>query len=202
VSSPLAARQVFELYAPIARRIALSFAARFSTLGLKEDFESAALAALWRAALTHAERPRVSLEGYVVVVVKGACLDELAAHDWLPRRTRRKHGGLFVRIPLEALEDLDSFGEFAVAAEAEAAVDRKQHLERLRLAISQLRKRERVILGKFLSGMNWVEIAHELEVAPPRISQIWSRIVAKLRAALGVTPARVPTPRDWRALKK
>jgi RNA polymerase sigma factor (sigma-70 family) len=201
-SSSNAARLIFDAHLPIARRIAAKFAARFPSLNLKDDIEAAALAALWRAALTHAANPRGNIEGYVVVVVNGACQDELTANDWLSRRTRKKHGADFTRVWLDAIDRPDSFLALSVRAEAESMLHRKELLERLRPAIAKLRKREQLILGKFISGMSWVEIATELAVTQPRISQIWSRIVGKLQCSLGLVPTRVLAARDWRALRK
>lgn len=205
MSPPSAARQVFEQYAPLAKRLAASVSGKLPSLNLREDIEAAALAALWRAAVSHASAPRpgVSLEGYVVLTVRGACLDELTAQDWLPRRIRKTSGSGYVRVAIDALARADSFAELSVPAVAEARLADKELLEQLAPVIARLRKRDRLIVGKFLTGQSWVEIARALGISQARVSRIWSRLVGKFRGELGVVgPARARALPEWRRLKK
>lgn len=204
MSSILTARQVFEQYAPVAKRVAAAISAPLASLNLGEDLEAAALAALWRAALSHAAAPRPgsSLEGYVVLTVRGACLDELTAQDWLPRRIRKTRGAGYVRLPIDGLARPDCVTELSVPPTAEVMLAKKELLERIHPVILTLRKRDRLIVEKFLQGLTWVEIARDLQISQARVSQIWSRLMGKIRGELGVGPARAGALPEWRALKK
>ncbi len=139
-----------------------------------------------------------AFESYARLRIRGAVIDELRSHDYLPRRARWLVSGRRVAKPgdsmapraVVSLEDLsapdanslltDNFAtDPSVAAEAS---DTRAELKR---AVARLPEREREIVSlHYFGGMKFKDIGRRLGVSEPRISQLHSRAVARLRADL------------------
>jgi RNA polymerase sigma factor for flagellar operon FliA len=124
--------------------------------------------------------------GYARIRIRGAIFDELRAQDWLPRRERER---------LEATETSTSFVSFedGSVTEAELALtedpgtlaEASAERRALREALAQLPERERLIVARYyFDGARLKDISAELGVSEPRISQILSRALLRLRGLM------------------
>jgi RNA polymerase sigma factor for flagellar operon FliA len=199
---------VFEQHRPLAERLARSYRRRFHGNTLPEEVSAAAFVGLWQAALSKPRLPFDEFEAFASVRIRGAILDEIRAHDPLPRRAR-KNLGQIVMLSIEATQGTGNsnseenrlLAQFAVDSDVEENLFIKERLALVAPAIAQLRRRERDILAR-LMRRSPVEVSRDLGISEARVSQIWSRIVGKLQGDLGLAPARLLAKRDWRALRK
>ncbi len=102
------------------------------------------------------------------------------------------------------LERTDEFGEEELACLSSAATEdplfqclQGEMRQRLSAAIDGLPEKERLVLTLYyFEELTMKEIGLTLSVVESRVSQIHSSAVKKLRAALGVAPARKPASRN------
>ena len=165
---------------------------------------AAALVGLWQAASTQHQLPSEQFEAFASVRIRGAIIDEIRAHDPLPRRARKTLGPIVI-LSLDAYDRAAHEHErllalFAVDPDVEDKIFTQERLALIAPAIAQLRRREKDILSRLMRRRSG-EVAADLGVSEARISQIWARIVGKLQCSLGQVPARTLAARDWRALK-
>jgi RNA polymerase sigma factor for flagellar operon FliA len=202
-----AALAAFGRHRPLAERIARKYRRRFHGNTLPEEVSAAALVGLWQAALSQPKLPPEQFEAFASVRIKGAILDEIRAHDPLPRRAR-KNLGQVVLLSIDATKGVghgDSteqqlLAQFSVEPTSEQELFMKERLALVAPAIAKLRRRERDVLARLMRRAT-VEVARDLGVSEARISQIYARIVGKLQCSLGLVPARTLAARDWRAIK-
>jgi RNA polymerase sigma factor (sigma-70 family) len=145
---------------------------------LREDLVAAGRLGLVQA-LRRGQRD-AAFEHYVRQCIRGALLDELRREDWLSRRGRweARQGRGFVFVELEQLER-----EPRVTGEDRWLVGRLR--DQLAQAFAALDKREAEVLrARFVDGETCDTLALRLRVSKPRVSQITSGALAKLRAAL------------------
>lgn len=197
-SARLDQRVVAELlaaYTPLVRQIAGGFQRKLPRNVLREDLLAAGMSGLWDAIRRHADKPSDSFEWYVRVRIRGAILDELRAQDWLPRRARAAAAeadqGSLARSCAPAVVRLDDVSEWeqnrclATFASSEAAVDAKFTRETLARAVDQLPTRERhIVSAHYFRGVKFKDLGHELGVSEPRISQLHSRAMQRLRSIM------------------
>ena len=154
----------------------------------------AGMSGLWDAIRRQNEHPRSSFEWYVRVRIRGAILDELRAQDWLPRRaraavaadTQRTKVAPFV-VRLDDISEWDQGRCLATgeAANSESAVDAKLESERLAQAVLELPERERHIVSMhYFKGVRFKDLGAELGVSEPRVSQLHSRAMRRLKSIL------------------
>ncbi len=175
------AEELFLKYRPIAKRIAGGFKRKLPKNVLYEDLEAAAFLGLWQA--VNSDPDREGWEWYVRVRVRGAVIDELRTQDWLPRRAR-KAGAL---APAIVRLDEIAFHEHSLIVANDVPPD--EHLEALewvrerRASFEDLPDRLKIIVQRVASGALQREIASELGISEPRVSQLQSRAIALLRGA-------------------
>ncbi|MEY4548972.1 MAG: hypothetical protein RL685_5167 [Pseudomonadota bacterium] len=190
----------------LALRIARSYMRRLPKNVLLADVEQAALTGLWdglQKTTRHAdlERDPRAVDFYLKCRIRGAILDELRRHDWLPRRARNE-----ARHELRPLRVLfgDDCSEFSrgfndgrgsgqrwedqlpdTGENQEDRLLRRTMSAALERAIAALPPREqRIVRLHYMRGVKFLDISRDIGVSEPRISQLHARAIMKLRAAL------------------
>ncbi len=190
---------LLERYSPLVRKIVGGFQRKLPRNVLREDLIAAGMGGLWDAIRRNPDGPSESFEWYVRVRIRGAILDELRAQDWLPRRARAaadaaRATDAFVPPP-PAVVRFDDVSEWeqnralSDASSSEAAVAAKERLESVILEIGKLPVREcRILTQHYFHGVKLRDLGAELGVSEPRISQLLTAAVGRLRVTLGVPP--------------
>jgi len=191
---PMISAELLAQYEPLVRKIAGGFQRKLPRNVLREDLIAAGMSGLWDAIRRHPDGPSESFEWYVRVRIRGAILDELRAQDWLPRRARaaaEAASGTDAYIPPPAVVRFDDVSEWeqnrclADASSSEAAVAAKFAQETLAKAVEQLPERERHIVSQhYFRGVKFKDLGVELGVSEPRISQLHSRAIQRLKAII------------------
>jgi RNA polymerase sigma factor FliA len=180
-------------YAPLVKRIATGIQRRLPGHVLRDDLLAAGMSGLWDALKRHGERSDEGFEWYLRVRVRGAILDELRAQDWLPRRARaaasRADDGRAVPrvVRLDDLTDWEQHRGLATAegANSEHELGAKLAGDRLAKAVQELPERERLIVSMhYYRGVRFKDLGSELGVSEPRVSQLHSRALRRLRSLL------------------
>src|SRR6188768_1513904 len=191
---PQMSAQLLLQYEPLVRKIAGGFQRKLPRNVLREDLIAAGMSGLWDAIRRHPDGPTDSFEWYVRVRIRGAILDELRAQDWLPRRARaaaEAASGTDAYVPPPAVVRFDDVSEWeqnrclSDASNSEAAVAAKFAQEALAKAVEQLPERERHIVSQhYFRGVKFKDLGAELGVSEPRISQLHSRAIQRLKAII------------------
>ena len=191
---PRMSAELLQQYEPLVRKIAGGFQRKLPRNVLREDLIAAGMSGLWDAIRRHPDGPSESFEWYVRVRIRGAILDELRAQDWLPRRARaaaEAASGTDAYIPPPAVVRFDDVSEWeqnrclADASSSEAAVAAKFAQETLAKAVEQLPERERHIVSQhYFRGVKFKDLGVELGVSEPRISQLHSRAIQRLKTII------------------
>lgn len=175
------------LYLPLVHHVVRRFLGRVHPNVLRDDLVAAGLAGLLDALRKNAADEHglrgPGFEWYARVRIRGAILDELREQDWITRRARQQLRADDVRPTLLAFDDLPD-GEPATryASESPDGALTRRDLER---AVAALPERERRIVSlHYFQGVQLKHIAVELGVSEPRISQLHSRAIARLRETL------------------
>lgn len=165
---------------PMAHRIAYAFRRKLPPTVETDDLTAAAMSGLWDAVRFHPEAAP-GFENYAAMRVRGAVLDELRAQDWLPRRHRAKvEEGTTVRVHVvfdeEEREKLESEDDF------ETDLSRKLMARKLVRYLRYLMPRERrIVVSHYFRGEKFHDIGVGMGISEPRVSQIHSRAMKKLR---------------------
>jgi RNA polymerase sigma factor for flagellar operon FliA len=178
---------------PIVHEVVDRIARRLPPNVVREDLIAAGLVGL-ADSLRRESEGGVWIEAYARMRIRGAIVDELRAQDWLGRRARRavsrdkeraSHEGrdaVFVRIA-----DLDGFE--ALALEQIAANDDPVEVLEARAvlrvvadALDRLPERERrVLVLHYFEGARMREIGEAMGISEPRVSQLHTQALARLR---------------------
>jgi len=188
-TDPNVARLIAE-FTPLVHKIVGGFQRRLPRNVLREDLVAAGMAGLWDAIRRHGEKKDEGFEWYVRVRVRGAILDELRAQDWLTRRARRAASATADSMPPRVVR-LDDVGEWeqnrclATAPDAEAGLSETFVRESLAKAVETLPERERLIVSEhYFNHVKFKSLGERLGVSEPRISQLHSRAMQRLRSAV------------------
>jgi len=187
--------ELIEMYTPLVRQIVGGFQRKLPRNVLRDDLLAAGMSGLWDAVRRQVEQPTDRFEYYVRVRIRGAILDELRAQDWLPRRARAAAAeaeakGNHARAVAPAVVRFDDVSEWEQgrclatddASNSEAAVSAKFMRETLARAVDQLPMRERhIVAAHYFRGVKFKDLGTELGVSEPRISQLHSRAMQRLR---------------------
>jgi RNA polymerase sigma factor for flagellar operon FliA len=201
-SAALSAEQLAK-YEPVVRQIAGGFQRRLPRNVLRDDLVAAGMSGLWDAIRKHGVERAGNFDWYVRVRIRGAILDELRAQDWLPRRARaaaaeaaKSSGGSAPSAPVVLRFDEVSETEQARCLIASDTISSDQHIEerfvrdQLAKAVEQLPERERHIVSlHYFKGVKFKELGRMLGVSEPRISQLHSRAMGRLRTMLAEAEA-------------
>jgi RNA polymerase sigma factor for flagellar operon FliA len=184
-----------ESYAGLVRKIASGFQRRLPCNVLRDDVIAAGMSGLWDAVQKHGHEDTPNFDWYVRVRIRGAILDELRAQDWLPRRARaainkaEKEAAPGRRPPVVVrLEDVSDSEQSRCLAQSEGEFDtegevvRKLEREALERVVAKLPERERHIIAMhYFRGVKFKDLGRMLGVSEPRISQLHSRAMGRLR---------------------
>ncbi|HEY5956006.1 MAG TPA: sigma-70 family RNA polymerase sigma factor [Polyangiaceae bacterium] len=190
----LMAAQLLQQYAPLVRQIVGGFQRKLPRNVLRDDLIAAGMSGLWDAIRRQAGQYDESFEWYVRVRIRGAILDELRAQDWLPRRARAAAAEAQVpgatSLAPPSVVRLDDVSEWeqgralssAESSSSESAVHHKLVGEALAKAVDLLPERERHIVSMhYFKGVKFKDLGTQLGVSEPRISQLHSRAMKRLR---------------------
>jgi len=189
--------ELLATYSTLVRQIAGGFQRRLPPNVLRDDLVAAGMSGLWDAVRKHGETGHANFEWYVRVRIRGAILDELRAQDWLPRRARtaaaeaarRTEGGASAPVVLR-FEDVGESEQARclISTEipnGERVLEDRAVREGLARAVAQLPERERHIVSlHYFKGMKFKDLGKMLGVSEPRISQLHSRAMGRLKALL------------------
>jgi RNA polymerase sigma factor FliA len=185
-------------YQHLVRQIAGGFQRKLPRNVLRDDLVAAGMSGLWDAVRKHGHEATGNFDWYVRVRIRGAILDELRAQDWLPRRARaaaaeaaQLSGSKMSGAPVVLRFDEVSESEQARCLTAgdssntERTVEANFVKERLALAMEQLPERERKIVAMhYFRGIKFKDLGEMLGVSEPRISQLHSRAMVRLKGIL------------------
>lgn len=172
-------KELFDRFLPVAYKIARGFYRKLPASVLLADVEAAAAVGLWQAVTAEAPLGHTNLEWYLRVRVRGAIKDELRRQDWLPRRARARAKARGETIGVLLYADLEEL-HLACASQTEAWMHEKEQSAALVYALGKLAARDRRIGELLLTGTSQVEIAEELKISAPRVSQLVTRVVEQL----------------------
>ena len=135
-----------------------------------------------------------SFEGYAKMRIRGAILDELRSQDWLSRRARwaaneqnATYSGPVSMVGLDDVHESERNGSLADGdtPDALSLLEAIGTSAELRSAVDQLPDRERLIVAKhYFDGVRLKDIGKLLGVSEPRISQLHSRAIGRLRGMM------------------
>lgn len=179
--------QLIKEYTPLVHKIVGGFQRRLPRNVLREDLVAAGMVGLWDAIRRHGDAPDQGFEWYVRVRVRGAILDELRAEDWLSRRARAAAAATSDSQPPRVVR-LDDVGEWesrSLASEdsSESDLDRQATQATLSRAVEALPERERMIVSEhYFNEVKFKSLGERLGVSEPRVSQLHSRAMQRLKA--------------------
>jgi len=184
-------QEILAAYSPLVLKIAGGFQRKLPRSVLREDLVAAGMMGLWDAIQKQSEVTD-SFEWYARVRIRGAILDELRRQDWLPRRARslaEKSAGKDGYVPPPAVVRFDDVSEWeqnkclSDASNQESVFGAKEVQEEIFAAIDTLPERERYIVAQhYFKGVKFKDLGIELGVSEPRISQLHSQAMNRLRA--------------------
>jgi RNA polymerase sigma factor for flagellar operon FliA len=187
-------------FMPLVRTIAGRMLRKLPPNILRDDLIAAGTYGLHDALLKNGKDRGPKFEWYARRRIQGAILDELRAQDWLTRSARGSVAtdsgdGPAPLAGFVAIEDLSElkrsgFREETTPSPLEAAEASSERALLFR-AMEQLDPRERTIVTRhYFDDVEFRVIAAQLGVSDPRVSQLHSRAISKLQAALAPpTPA-------------
>ncbi len=167
-------------FSPMAKRMAFAFRRKLPPTVDTDDLVAAALAGLWDAVRFHPEAA-AGFEHYAAMRVRGSILDELRTQDWLPRRYRTKvteGKALAVRFYF----DEDATERLVETDDLEDDLSKRLMGEKLVQYLDLLMPRERqIVVAHYFRGHRFLDIGKNMGISEPRVSQIHSRAMRKLR---------------------
>ena len=184
-------------YSGLVRQIAGGFQRKLPRNVLRDDLIAAGMSGLWDAVRKHGHEQTENFDWYVRVRIRGAILDELRAQDWLPRRARAaaaeaaQAAGKRPCTPVVLRFDDVSETEQARCLTAGESTNTEKTVEArlvkatLTRAMDQLPERERRIVSMhYFRGVKFKDLGEMLGVSEPRISQLHSRAMTRLKGIL------------------
>lgn len=188
--APAKLRRMIATYLPIVERLVRQLSRRLPANVQQDDLISAGVFGLMDSLRRNGGDHGEGFAWYARTRIRGAIFDELRAQDWLSRRMRARMAG-GGEIGLAAVfVSLDDMGEathhLATDNEDPLEVAESQCLHRsLTRAIEQLPERERQIVGRhYFDGVKLKDLSVEFGVSEPRISQLHTRALGRLRTIL------------------
>ena len=186
--------QTLKSYLPLVNQIVAQIARRLPANVLRDDLLAAGVFGLLDSLRRNGGNGGETFEWYARMRIRGAVVDELRAQDWLSRRRRaavsaaRDGEGPTARPTtcLVSLHDLTPVEEQVhLVAEDEdpaATLEARESYRALFRAMEQLPERERQVVGMhYFDGKKLKEIGAHLGVSEPRVSQLHSRALERLK---------------------
>jgi RNA polymerase sigma factor for flagellar operon FliA len=192
---PVNAAHLLEEYRPLVQKIAGGFQRRLPRHVLREDLVAAGMGGLWDAIRKHGHTADEGFEWYVRVRIRGAILDELRSQDWLSRRARAAAEASGQSIPphvvhLDDMREPEQARCLAIQSHGDAEIDQRDQRAALARAVEQLPERERMIVSEHYFGdVKFKSLSERLGVSEPRVSQLHSRAMKRLREIVSADAA-------------
>lgn len=184
---PANAAFLLEEFRPLVQKIAGGFQRRLPRHVLREDLVAAGMAGLWDAIRKHGDNADEGFEWYVRVRIRGAILDELRSQDWLSRRARAAAEATGQSIPPHVVH-LDDMCEpeqarcLGSTSQGDSEIFQRDERAALARAVEKLPERERFIVSEHYFGdVKFKSLSESLGVSEPRVSQLHSRAMKRLR---------------------
>lgn len=191
---------ISDAHRALALRIARGFTKKLPPHVPVEDLEQAGLIGLWnglrKAAGTEWGQQPQRLNYYLAAWIRGAILDELRRQDWLPRHARKSATHLRVLHGADTVSTDRSWEETLAGPglESDARMDSEKLVGLgLEALASSGDPRDLYVVRAQIRGRTQKDIARELRVSEPRISQLYHRGLRKMRDVLTAPPERLPT---------
>ncbi len=189
-------REELSLYMPLVHQVVARVLRKVPPNVLREDLLAAGTFGLVNALRRSADRG-AAFEWYARIRIRGAVMDELRSQDWLTRRARTRAVRAEARgegraVGFVGFDDLPEAQAHSFADESIASPDAQieQHMDRIMLerAVSTLPEREgNIVAWHYFDGVPFKTIAVRLGVSEPRVSQLHSRAMERLRGTLART---------------
>lgn len=179
--------ELVKLYTPLVRKIAGGFQRKLPRNVLREDIIQAGMLGLWDAIRRRPDTIDTHFEQYIRIRVRGAILDELRSEDWLPRRLRDRidrEEGTTASVSMVRFDDVSEWEQNKAlkSTHQEEQVELSREVQILISVLERLPARERMIMeAHYIKGVKFTDLAKELGVSEPRISQLHSRAVARVK---------------------
>lgn len=165
-------------YMPVVQAVVTRFLARVPANVLREDLMAAGTFGLIGALGKNPEDRGPSFPAYAHVKVRSAILDELRRQDWLSRRARKNARTESTSTALVPVDENAAGDDPTPQDRMEVEQDRSA----LAAAIEELPERERAIVRMHYFGdVQLKAIAKELGISAPRVTQLHTRAMARLR---------------------
>jgi len=187
-------REELTTYMPLVHQVVARVLRRLPPNVLRDDLVAAGTFGLVDALRRNTERT-AAFEWYARIRIRGAVIDELRAQDWLTRRTRTRIAnaqarGENVGMAMVAFDDLPEGQTYGLNDEAAPSpfeqVEQRMERASLERAIKTLPEREAsIVTWHYFEGVAFKDIAARLGVSEPRISQLHSRAMGRLREVMG-----------------
>jgi RNA polymerase sigma factor for flagellar operon FliA len=180
-------------YMPLVRQVVGRVLRKLPPNVLRDDLMAAGTFGLLDALRKSGDRG-ASFDWYARIRIRGAVVDELRAQDWLTRRARTRvtraqaqgSGGSAAVVGFDDLPDAQARGfvdEAAVSPQEQ--VEHRMDRAALEAAVAQLPQREaQIVAWHYFEGIPFKTIAVRLGVSEPRISQLHTRAIGRLRVAM------------------
>ncbi len=190
---------LIERYAPLATRVARGMNVPVGVLVGRDDLESAALIGLIDAVDRFQPQRGVPFEGYAVLRIRGAILDELRRTDDRGRAQRRhdresEAPATGITVSLDLLLEQ---GEHAALGTDDELVTRHDHEDlrmRVESALRCLSPRQREVLARYYGdSLTLREAGVRMGISEARACQLHGRAIDNLRRQLAVAVGRPPT---------
>jgi len=175
-----------ERYMPLVRQVVARVLRRVPPSVQRDDLLSAAVCGLVDCLRRNDGSTGVAFEAYARIRIHGAVVDELRKHAFVPRHQRSREEAPRV-VWMEDLSPDASPSEFEdpSAVNAAAFLEDMQDARALSEAIDMLPAREALIIRmRYFESKTVREIATELALSDPRVSQLHARAIARLREAM------------------
>ncbi len=186
-------REDLTAYMPLVHQVVARVLRRLPPNVLREDLVAAGTFGLVDALRRNTERT-AAFEWYARIRIRGAVIDELRAQDWLTRRTRTRIASAQARgesagMAMVGLDDLPEGHSLSLHDESTPSpfqqVEQRMERAALERAIKTLPEREaNIVTWHYFEGAAFKDIAARLGVSEPRISQLHSRAMGRLRGVM------------------
>lgn len=177
--------EAFKRLTPIAYKVAYRYRRKLPSYISTDDLVNVALMGVWEAVTRRYENGLGPMIALASLRAQGAVIDYLRTLDWSSRRMRSN--GTPATMLYLGEHDLDlNYAESAAylrTPEDEAAENQIESRKSAALeeALAKLSDRTRYIIRRLLAGEPHVVVAAELNVSAPRISQILTETLPKLK---------------------
>jgi len=192
---PQTEAELIAQFTPVVQKIVGGFQRKLPRNVLRDDLLAAGMSGLWDAVRRQLSEPSCRFEFYVRVRIRGAIVDELRSQDWLPRRARAAANAAIEKSDCQRpvvfgvvrFDDV-SEGEQGrclatdEAISSESALNKKRVNSSLKAAVDRLPLRERhIVSSHYFRDVKFKDLGVELGVSEPRISQLHSRAMERLK---------------------